>query len=111
MRGMSTLDEMRLLTDLLRCDENPFWRRLRALLKLRGYDPQKLVVMYSFEDDDHKEFGVLVTPEKEVFAYDFVYRYRNISQGVITSWRKMTDKYSRGAYRGDYSAALQLLTA
>lgn len=108
---MSTLDEMRLLTDLLRSDENPFWRRLRALLRLRGQDPQKLVVMYSFEDDDHKEFGVLVTPEKEVFTYDFVYRYRNISQGVISRWRKATEKYSSGPYRGDFAAAVALLAA
>lgn len=108
---MSTLDEMRLLTDLLHEDENPFWRRLRALLKLRGVDPQKLVVMYSFEDDDHKEFGVVVTPEKEVFTYDFEYRYRNISQGVISRWQKATEKYARGAYHKDFAAALSLLHA
>ena len=108
---MSTLDEMRLLTDLLRSDDNPFWRRLRALLKLRGYDPQKLVVMYSFEDDDHREFGVVVTPEKEVFTYDFDYRYRNISQGVISRWQKATEKYSHKPYAGDFDTALRLFAA
>lgn len=108
---MSTHEEMRLLTDMLRTDENPFWKRLRNLLRLRGQDPQKLVVMYSFEDDDHKEFGVVVTPEKEVFTYDFEYRYRHISQGVITRWRKATEKYARGPYHDDFEVALQLLTA
>lgn len=108
---MSTLDEMRLLTDLLRSDENPFWRRLRALLKVRGLDPQKLVVMYSFEDDDHKEFAVVVTPEREAYAIDFEYRYRNISQGVISRWQKATEKYARGTHQDDFAVALKLLAA
>lgn len=103
----------RLVTALLREDPDPMWDRLRVLLTERDIDPQLAVLAECFEDDVHLEFCVLVTPDREVFEFDFVHGRGDIKTqmrtGVIANWARHTDDWRDRPYRSSVSVAFDLL--
>jgi hypothetical protein len=46
------------------------WSRLRALVRERGVDPDRIALATLFPDDTDMEFGIVVTPEQEVYEFD-----------------------------------------
>lgn len=89
------------------------WERLRVLLTERDIDPQRAVLAECFEDDVHLEFCVLVTPEREVFEFDFVHGRGDIKTqlrtGVIANWARHTDDWRDRPYLSSVKVALDLL--
>lgn len=59
--------EIEELTDMLRNDET--WANLRTILRAKGFDPQTTLLVSFMEDDEDREFGVLVTADGRVLEY------------------------------------------
>ena len=90
-------DETVELTRLLRYDSNPFWKRLRVLLNDKGFDVESCFLAESCEQGDNSEFGVVVTRDKEVFEYGFIYQ-KDPSDGNFGEWNDITQTYSSSPY-------------
>lgn len=98
--------EIRENTRLLQESDEPLWVRLRDLIREKGINPQQVILAYSYPEDLHFEFGVVVTPEARVFQYGFDYLHQSISDGVFSEWEELTDRYETSPYRNQVAAAL-----
>jgi hypothetical protein len=106
-------DAAELSTNLLRNDPGPLWSRLRELLVERGLDPKVVALAQLFPDDTDMEFGIVVTPGREVFTFDLRYGdgdlIRQAASSYISEWRILTDWWRDSPYREDVIAAIELL--
>jgi hypothetical protein len=59
--------EIEELTDMLRNDET--WDNLRTILRDKGFDPETTLLVSFMEDDEDREFGVLVMSNGRVVEY------------------------------------------
>lgn len=100
-------------TRLLRTDDDPFWVRLRELVTQRGIDPQQAALAISFPDDSNLEFGILVTPDLDVYEFDFVYGLGDIKTsirtGTLAAWNRTTDRWRERPFRADVEAAMAII--
>ena len=101
--------QIRQLTALLRTSSDPFWSRLRDLLRDRGVDPDNAVLAECFPDDTAFEFGIVVSPGGSVFQFGFGYLNKSIADGVLTEWEDLTARFQATPHRSSIDEALQLL--
>jgi hypothetical protein len=78
-------------THSLRSDTDPFSVRLRECLLEEGLDPQRTVLAICFPDDYCFEYGMVVSPEGEVFEFGFDHEDRSVEDGVFSEWTCITD--------------------
>ena len=102
-----------LSTHLLRTDEGPLWSRLRKLLDERGLDPNSVALADLLPDDTDMEFGIIVTPEGDVYEFDLVYGNGDLEEqaasATIADWRDVTAWWRDAPHRAEIDAALRLL--
>jgi hypothetical protein len=96
------------ITRLLRTSDDPFWRRLRDVLRARGVNPETAALADSVEDDDRFEFGIVVTADLHAFQYGFAYRDVPIERGLIVEWNELPAG-QHGPYAAQIAAASRLL--
>jgi hypothetical protein len=97
------------LTGLFRASEEPFWMRLREAVRERRVEPDKSLLADSFEDDINFEFGILVTHDRRVIQYGFSYSDQSFSDGTLTEWNDLTERWNSSPYRSEVSIALEML--
>ena len=100
-------------TRLLREGKNPLHVRLRVLLADKGIDGSTCVLAAFFPDDTNMEFGVVVTPERQVYEFDFYYGPGDLTNRVATAyigdWRDSSDWWQSSPSRGYVEDALSML--
>ena len=101
--------EIESFTDLLRRSEDPFWARLRDLLRERGLDPQELILAVSSEEGDGLEFGIVVSKRPCVCQFVFEYRDKDVSEGTFYEWNDLTNGFRDTPYRQDVVEAFRPL--
>jgi hypothetical protein len=115
MEGWEFLDRMarrehvELDTRLLRSDTEPFWLRLRACLREKGTEPNTAVLATCFPDDSSFEFGIIVTPDGEVYEFGFDWFHKPVDEGTLTEWTRTTDHWRDQAFYEHVEAALELI--
>ena len=78
-------------TQWLRAADDPVAARLRALLRERGFDPERLVLADCFPDDSAFWFGLLVTPDRRCIQFGFDHLHQALAEGTFSEWKDMTD--------------------
>ena len=97
-------------TTLFRESPDPFWTRLRAVVQERGVDPLTSALATCFPDDSSLEFGIVVTPDGDVFEFEFEYLATgNVASGTLARWDRMTDRWKDRPFRAEVEAAFELL--
>lgn len=100
-------------TRLLRESDDPFWVRLRDLLAEQGLDWRKAAMAQCFPDDGALEFGIVVAADGEVYEFDFTHGRGDITtamkSGVLSDWRRTTDRWRDRPFREDVVDAFELL--
>lgn len=97
------------LTTLMRTSDDPFWTRLRELLREKGLDPQTTLLADCFPDDASFEFGLLVTPDRRCIQFGFDYLHKSVGEGVFSEWEDLTDRYRVTPYDQQFSVALDMI--
>lgn len=88
--GAERLADVELFTKLLRNGDEPFWLRLRTLLRDKGLDPSTLVLAESFPDDTDFEFGIIITPDRHVFQFGVSWFGDAIENAKLKEWNELT---------------------
>lgn len=100
-------------TRLLREGKDPLYVRLRALLADKGIDPSTCVLAAFFPDDTNMEFGVVVTPERQVYEFDLYHGPGDLTNQVATAylgdWRDRSRWWEASPSRGDVEDAMRML--
>jgi hypothetical protein len=100
-------------TRLLREAKDPLYVRLRVLLADKGIDASTCVLAAFFPDDTNMEFGVVVTPERQVYEFDLYYGPGNLTNQVATAyfgdWRDRSGWWEASPSRGDVEDAMRML--
>lgn len=101
-------------TNLLRGSDDPFWTRLRELLRARRIDSASSAIATCFPDGGDLEFGIVVTSDGEVFEFDFVYGSRGdikarTNAAVFADWRRTTELWPDRPWREEVRAAFGIL--
>lgn len=101
------------LTRMLRHSDDPLFARTRDLLPDFGVDVETVVLAQFFPDDGDQEFGVLVTPSREVFTFVLYLGRRGdiktqLRTAEIADWRDITGTWETSAYRRYVKEALSL---
>jgi len=102
-------DQVLELTALLRSNDDPFWARLRALLRDRGVAPESAALAECFPDDSSFEFGVVVSKEGSVFQFGFEYLRKPIQEGILSEWEELTTRFQSTPHRDSIETALAFL--
>src|ERR1051325_10493513 len=99
MAAMSAEHEtVRTLTSLLRASNEPFWSRLRDLLRERGVPPEHAFVAECFPDDHSFEFVVVVASTGSVFQWGFDSVGKPIEKGEFSEWVDVTARFRLTPY-------------
>jgi hypothetical protein len=106
---MNEREEIQDLTRLFRTSTEPFWMRLREVVRARGVEPATSMLAESFEDDEKFEFGILVTRDRRVVQYGFRYSDPSFSDGILAEWNDVTDRKDSIPHRSQAATALSLL--
>ena len=97
-------DETELLTRLLRDnDESPFWTRLRSLLRERGIAPEAVALVFSVEEGEMDEFGILVLPSGQAVEFNVHSDSETWENGTFTEWANLSEdggSFAREVARG-----------
>lgn len=105
---MSEHDDIRTFTNLFRTSTDPFWVCLREVVRERGVDPGKSLLVDSVEDDINFEFGIIVTQDRRVIQFGFLYT-DSVADGKLAEWQDLTERWESSPYRSEISAGLSLL--
>jgi len=84
-------EEIIKLTNLMRSSNDPFWVRLRILLKQNNVNPKTTILAISHEDGECFEFGILVLASGEIIQYGISYLDKQIEEAKITEWNKLSE--------------------
>jgi len=102
-------------TRLLRKSDDPLYSRLRVLLAELGVDIERSVLADFFPDDGNLEFGIIVTPAREVFEFDLRHGRGDLKAQVanawISDWRNRTDRWRDTPHRRQIAEAMGILDA
>ena len=96
-------------TRALRSSRGGWWPKVRELLRERGVEPDRSALAEWFPDDTQDEFGVVVTRDGLVFAFDYCYFHRPLDQGWIANWRDLTTTWPDGPYHEAIARAAKFL--
>jgi hypothetical protein len=105
---MAEREDIETFTGLFRTDTDPFWIRLREVVRERGIEPSTSLLVFSVEDDINFEFGVIVTHDRRVIQFGFRYT-ESVADGKLTEWKDLTERWATSPYRSDVSTGLSLL--
>jgi len=103
-------DQIRQLTDLLRGSEEPFWARLRVLLREKGLDSARVILVECFRDDTQFEFGITVTDDGRVFQFGFDYLHKSADDGSLSEWEDLTDRFRGTPHQESIRLGLGMVT-
>ncbi len=98
-------------TRLLRSDPEPFWQRLRDCLREKGVEPSRTVLTTCFPDDSSFEFGIVITPDGEVYEFGFEYLHKQVTEGVFSEWSRTTDRWRERPFADEVAAGFFRLEA
>ena len=107
-RIMSEHNDIQTFTGSFRTDTDPFWIRLREVVRERGVDPSTSLLVFTVEDDIYFEFGIIVTLDRRVIQYGFSYT-DSVADGKLTEWEDLSERWATSPYRSDVSAGLSIL--
>ena len=100
-------------TRLLRESNDPLWVRLRALLAERDVDVSRSALAVFFPDDTNMEFGVVVTPDRQVYEFDLHYGSGDLAKqaatATIADWRDRTEWWRSMPSRSDIEEAFRII--
>ena len=96
-------------TRFLRTDDSPLYRRIRTLLRRKGIAVEQVLAAVVGPEDQDCEFGIIVTPQKQVYEYELGYRRTPVQEAEFSAWRDLTDTYRTRARREAIAAALELV--
>jgi hypothetical protein len=96
-------------TRFLQTDDSPLYRRIRALLRLKGIDVDRSLAAVVGPEDQACESGIVVTPEKRVYEFELSYRNLPVELAEFSTWRDLTDTYHTRARRDRIAAALEMV--
>ena len=97
------------LTQLMHKSEDPFWSRIRELLKEKGLELNKSILVDCFPDDEDFEFGIVLTKEQTVFQFGFNYSNRPVDKGKFSEWKNITKTWQASPYRKQIEISLQMV--
>jgi hypothetical protein len=102
------------LTAMLRRSDPPtgYFMGLRRCLGEREVDPEAVLLVESFDDDENLVFGVLLNQDGRPVTFD--YRYPDVARmdkGEITRWEDISSSWTESPHAPGITAALRLLTA
>jgi len=107
-RVMSQHNDIQTFTSLFRTDTDPFWIRLREVVRERGVDPSTSLLVDSVEDDINFEFGIIVTQDRRVIQFGFRYT-DSVADGKLAEWQDLTERWAASPYRSEVSVGLSLI--
>jgi hypothetical protein len=96
-------------TNLFRTSAEPFWVRLRQVMKEQGVEPATSMLAESFEDDVNFEFGILITCERRVIQYGFRYSEPSFSDGKLTEWNDVTERKDSIPHQSQVATAFSII--
>jgi hypothetical protein len=102
-------DQVRELTTLLRSSSDPFWSRLRDLLRDRGVAPEHAALAECFPDDTSFEFGIVVAQDGSVFQFGFDYLKKPVESGILSEWEDLTGRFRSTSHHASIETALGFL--
>ncbi|MGH7377588.1 MAG: hypothetical protein ACREKK_09245 [Candidatus Methylomirabilales bacterium] len=102
-------DQIGQLTNLLRGSEEPFWTRLRVLLREKGLDFARVIVAECFPDDTQFEFGIVVNEDGRVFQFGFDYLHRQVEDGSFSEWEDLTARFRGTPHQESITIGLDMV--
>jgi hypothetical protein len=99
------------LSRRLHTSSDPLWARLRTLLHERGLRPEDLLLVECFPDDTQFEFGIVVTPDRDVFEFGLDYLHKTVEHGVFSEWRNLSENYQATPHRAGIAIALEMIAS
>ena len=84
------------------------WRRLRQLIGEKGIDPAKSVMIYFASEEPYYEFGVILGSDGEVYQFTLDYLNRDVIQGTLAEWDKVTTDVEKKPWRKQAALAREL---
>jgi hypothetical protein len=104
-------EHVALNTRLLRSDTEPFWERLRGCLREKGVEPSRSILTTCFPDDSSFEFGIVISPDRQVYEFGFEYLHKQVTEGVLREWNRTTDRWRDRPFAGEVAAGFAQLDA
>jgi len=87
------------MTSDLRVSGDPFWTRLRELLRERDVEPDRAVLVQLFTEDTDQWLGILVTSALRVFLFIYDRSHREIDGSNFNEWEELTGQTEHSEYR------------
>jgi hypothetical protein len=87
------------MTKDLRSGPDPFWNRLRQLLRERNVDPESSLLVQLHTEDTAAWLGIVVTTSRAVFLFMYDYLGREIGLGVFREWEELTGQTEHFEYK------------
>ncbi len=87
------------MTSDLRVSGDPFWRRLRELLRERDVEPDSAVLAQLFTEDTDQWLGIVVTPALRVFLFIYDRSNHEIDGSNFNEWEELTGQTEHSEYR------------
>ncbi len=103
------LEQIAELTNLLRGSEELLWTRLRTLLREKGLDPARTILVECFPDDPQFEFGIVVTEAGKVFQFGFDYLHRQVKDGWFSEWEDLTARFRGTPHQESITVGLDMV--
>jgi hypothetical protein len=73
-------------TTTLRSGADPFWKRLRELLRARDVEPDDVLLVQLHTEGTDQWLGIVVTPARRVFLFVF----DDFGLGEFSEWEELT---------------------
>ena len=106
---MPEREDIETFTSLFRTGTEGFWVRLREVIRERGVDPNKSLLVDSVEDDINFEFGIIITHDRRVIQFGFRYSDPSCMDGKLTEWKDLTESWTTSPYRSEVSTGLSII--
>ncbi len=101
------------LTSLMRSSKESFWTCLRRLLVKKGINLSTTLLVFSVEQGENSEFGVVITEDRRVFSFALATALATIEtwNDVVDfiEWDDITLSWKTSPYRGDIEAGFELV--
>jgi hypothetical protein len=106
-------DSVRAEALLLRESRDPYWIRLRDLLRDKGLDPKELLIG-SWPEDANLDEGWIVTTDARVYLFQLRHGARGdinrqLREATLERWEEITSQPDRWYPREEVEAALRTI--